>query len=136
MTCSAYLMQGDLRLIIIHFIKTFQFVSKLLCQYIHLCSKKVLQKTQKNYLFFTKCCTAFIIIVKIYCFRYLTHVIDSNPHIYFLAHTLPLLGNFPAFYFLHHNSLQIIQNLLFLFALKLLYKFSRRVAVQASRMLG
>ena len=59
---------------------------------------------------------------------------DSNPHIYFLAHTLPLVGNFPAYYFLQHNSLQIIQNLLFLFALKLLYEFSRRAVVQVSGM--
>ena len=47
--------------------------------------------------------------VEIYCFRYLSHVIDSNPHIYFLSHTLQLLGNFPAYYFLQHNSLQIMQ---------------------------
>ena len=50
-----------------------------------------------------------IIVVEIYCFRYLSHVIDSNPHIYFLSHALQLLGNFPAYYFLQHNSLQIMQ---------------------------
>ena len=66
-------------------------------------------------------------------FSLLTHVMDSNPHIYFLAHALPLLGNFPAYYFLQENSLQITQNSLFLFALKLLYEFSRRAAVYASR---
>ena len=58
--------------------------------------------------------------VEIYCFRYLSHLIDSNPHICFLSHTLQLLGNFPAYYFLQHNSTNYA-NRLFLFALKLLH---------------
>ena len=58
--------------------------------------------------------------IEIYCFRYLSHLIDSNPHIYFLSHTLQLLGNLPAYYFLQHNSTNYA-NRLFLFALKLLH---------------
>ena len=58
--------------------------------------------------------------VEIYCFRYLSHLVDSNPHIYFLSHTLQLLRNFPAYYFLQHSSTNYA-NRLFLFALKLLH---------------
>ena len=71
--------------------------------------------------------------VEIYCFRYLTHVIDSNPHIYFLADMLPLLGNFPLIIFCSTILYKLCKSFVFVCS-KATAQFSRRVAVQAFRM--
>ena len=82
----------------------------------------------------SKTCQWKIFSIKNYVWKFIVFVVDLSRHIYFLAHTLPLLGNFPAYFFFDI----ILHKLCKIFLFRLLSSYctslSRRAAVQPSKM--